>query len=313
MPASAGARAMADPLEQLSGAFTVGSYRLGSLVARLTPGFVAQGAASVLAPGIALSLRDKRGMIERHLRRVDPLISRIALRQASQQAFDSYMRYYAESFRLPNLSRRYVDRMFSVDGYENIEKGLERGKGVILALPHLGGWEWAGRWMADKGHRMTVIVEPLQPPELFEWFAELRRSLGMNVVPLGPDAGTEVLKALRANEVVCLLCDRDIQRNGVDVSFFGERTTLPAGPAMLGLRADAVVLPTAVYFTSKVDGHHAIVRPPLDMTRDGGLRETVARVTQDLAGELEWLIRRAPEQWHLFQPNWPSDPGYGDT
>ncbi len=30
-----------------------------------------------------------------------------------------------------------------------------------------------------------------------------------------------------------------------------------------------------------------------------------------LAHDLEYLIRRAPEQWHLFQPNWPSDPGYG--
>ena len=303
---------MASPLEEITGALTVGGYKVGSLVARLTPGFVAQGTVSLLAPGIALSLREKRGMFERHLRRINPTISRFALRQMSQQAFDSYMRYYAESFRLPSLSKRHVDRMFTVDGFHHIEEGLARGKGVILALPHLGGWEWAGRWMADRGHRMTVIVEPLQPPELFEWFADLRRSLGMNVVPLGPEAATAVLSALRANEIVCLLCDRDIQGGGVDVSFFGERTTLPAGPAMLGLRAGAAVLPTAVYFTSKVDGHHAIVRPPLPMDRAGGLRESVSAITQLLAGELEWLIRRAPEQWHLFQPNWPSDPGYGD-
>jgi KDO2-lipid IV(A) lauroyltransferase len=47
------------------------------------------------------------------------------------------------------------------------------------------------------------------------------------------------------------------------------------------------------------------------MTREGSLREDVGRITQDLAAELEVLIRRAPQQWHLFQPNWPSDPGYG--
>jgi KDO2-lipid IV(A) lauroyltransferase len=52
------------------------------------------------------------------------------------------------------------------------------------------------------------------------------------------------------------------------------------------------------------------VRPPVSTTRRGGLREDVGRVTQELARELEFLIRRAPEQWHLFQPNWPSDPGY---
>ena len=65
-----------------------------------------------------------------------------------------------------------------------------------------------------------------------------------------------------------------------------------------------------VTFTDKVNGHHAVVRPPLSLERRGGLRDDVARITQNLAHELEFLIRRAPEQWHLFQPNWPSDPGY---
>ena len=177
---------MASPFDEFNDALTVGGYRLGSLIARLTPGPVAQGAVSLLAPGIALSLRQRRLIIERHLKRVDPSLSGLALRRASQQAFDSYMRYYTESFRLPTLSRKHVLRTFSYDGYQHILEGLEKGKGVIVALPHLGGWEWAGRWMSEMGHRMTVIVEPLEPPELFEWFVKLRSDLGMNVVPLGP-------------------------------------------------------------------------------------------------------------------------------
>lgn len=302
---------MANPLNEVNDALTVGGYRLGSLIARLTPGPIAQGTVSLLAPTVALSLRNKRHMVERHLRRVNPSLSGLALRRASQQAFDSYMRYYTESFRLPTLSQRHVARCFTVDGFHHIEEALQQGNGAILALPHLGGWEWAGRWMADQGHRLTVIVEPLNPPELFEWFAELRRDLGMNVVALGPEAAPAILSALNRNEIVCLLSDRDIQGGGVSVAFFGERTTLPAGPAMLGIRAKAPVLPVGVFFTKAVDGHHAIVRPPLPLERTGKLREAVATGTQALAHELEVLIRRAPEQWHLFQPNWPSDPGYG--
>jgi lauroyl/myristoyl acyltransferase len=303
---------MANPLNDLSDALTVGSYRLGSIAARITPGVVSQGAVSLLAPGVALSLRKRRFMIERHLKRVDPSLSGLALRRASQQAFDSYMRYYAESFRLPSMSPSHVLSSLSNDGFHYIEEALERGKGAIIALPHLGGWEWAGRWMAEKGHHMTVIVEPLEPPELFAWFTKLRSDLGMHVVPLGPGAAPAVLGALARNEVVCLLSDRDIQGNGVEVTFFGERTTLPAGPAMLGIRSGATVLPTAVYFTPKVDGHHCVVRPPLALEKKGGLRESVTVGTQALAVELEGLIRRAPEQWHLFQPNWPSDPGYAE-
>jgi len=290
----------------------MGRYRLGSLAARVVPSPVSWGVSAALSPALAAGLRDRRRMIERHLRRVDPSLEGFRLRRAAQEAFDSYTRYYVESFRLPRISKRHVDRMFSVEGFEHIEAGLERGRGVVLALPHLGGWEWAGRWMTDRGHRLTVVVEPLEPPELFEWFTNLRRELGMNVVPLGPAAAPAVLAALRRNEVVCLLCDRDIQGGGVTVEFFGEETTLPAGPAMLAIRADSVVLPTAVYFTARIDGHHAVVRPPLDLARGSDLRSDVARITQDLANELEHLIRRAPEQWHLFQPNWPSDPGWGE-
>ena len=90
---------------------------------------------------------------------------------------------------------------------------------------------------------ITVIVEPLEPPELFEWFADYRRSLGMNVVPLGPGAASAAIKAVKSNGVLCLLCDRDIGGGGIEVEFFGERTTLPAGPATLALRTGAPVLP----------------------------------------------------------------------
>ena len=275
------------------------------------PGPVAAATAASLGLGASFFNPAKRAMIERHLQRVNPKLRGASLRVAAQQSFDSYAHYYMESFRLPSLSKRTVARNFTVDGFEHITDALALGNGCIFALPHLGGWEWAGRWMTDQGHKMTVVVEPLEPPELFQWFADLRKDLGMNVVPLGPKAGSTVLKALRDNEVVCLLCDRDLDRTGVEVEFFGGRTTLPAGPATLSIRTGAPILPTGVYFTPRYNGHHAIVRPPVPTHRLGpGLRDDVARVTQSLAHELEFLIRRAPEQWHMFQPNWPSDPGY---
>jgi KDO2-lipid IV(A) lauroyltransferase len=302
----------ADARRRLAGAATVSTYRLGSLAARLMPGPLAAGAALGIGFGASFASPAKRRMIERHLRRVNPTIRENALRLAVQQAFDYYARYYVESFRLPTMSNGAVAKPFSIEGWQQVLDGLEAGNGVILALPHLGGWEWAGRWMTDQGFKMTVVVEALDPPELFDWFADLRKDLGMTVVPTGPKAGPAVLKALRANETVCLLCDRDLDRSGVEVEFFGERTTLPAGPATLAIRTGALLLPVGCYFTPKYNGHHAVVRPAVPTVRRGGLRDDVSRVTQALARELEFLIRRAPEQWHLFQPNWPSDPGYYD-
>ncbi len=299
-------------MTRASDVLTTSTYRVGAMAAQAMPGIVAAGLASPLAFGANVASPQRRAMIERHLRRVDPSLGGIRLRRGVQQAFDSYAKYWLESFRLPNLSKRAVAAGFSEEGYEeNIVGGLKAGNGVIIALPHLGGWEWAGRWIADRGHPITVVVERIEPPELFEWFVDLRSKLGMTVVPLGPEAATTVMKALRDNHIVCLVSDRDLMGGGPSVDFFGERTTLPGGAATLAFRTGAPIIPTGVYFTNRVDGHFAWVKPPIPVVRESKrLREDVDRVTQLVAYELESLIRQAPFQWHLFQPNWPSDPGY---
>lgn len=290
---------------------TVGAYKLGSLLSKGVPTFLSALVGSALGVPASVALREKRLMVERHMRRVVPSASEWQIRRLTQKVFDSYARYYLESFRLPVLDAQQVAKSFSVEGYdEHLVPALERGNGAILALPHLGGWEWAGRWAADLGNKMTVVVEPLQPPELFDWFVELREKFGMRVIPVGPEAGSAALAALRANEVLCLLCDRDISGGGVVTRFFGESTLLPAGPATLALRTGAALLPTAVYFTDRSDGHLGVIRPPIPCLRTGRLRADVERITGLVARELEFLIERAPEQWHLLQPNWPSDPGY---
>jgi KDO2-lipid IV(A) lauroyltransferase len=303
-------RPITDP-RRLADLATTSSYRFGAAAAQLMPARVAAGLTTPFGVGANFASRERREMISRHLQRVDPTLRGLRLRRAVQEAFDSYAHYWLESFRLPNLSAATVERGFDVDGYDHIVTALEAGNGVILVLPHLGGWEWAGRWIAEQGHEITVVVEQIEPPELFEWFVDLRSALGMHVVPLGPGAGTTVMRALNDNHVVCLLADRDLQGGGPEVEFFGERTTMPGGPATLALRTGAPILPTAVYFTGRVDGHFAWVRPPLAVERvEKRLRDDVQRITQDLAHDLEILIRRAPSQWHMFQPNWPSDPGY---
>jgi KDO2-lipid IV(A) lauroyltransferase len=228
------------------------------------------------------------------------------LDQEVRRAFASYARYWVESFRLPDTNPAALDAGMSWQGLDLLDRAVDEGKGAIIALPHLGGWDFGGAWFCSLGYPVTAVVESVEPAELLEWFVELRRSLGMTVVPLGPASGTAVLKTLNEGGVVALVCDRDISGGGIEVEFFGERTTLPSGPATLALRTGAPLLPTAVYFHGD-RGHLGVVRPAVPVERSGKFRDDVTRVTQLLAGELEALIRHAPEQWHLMQPNWPSD------
>jgi KDO2-lipid IV(A) lauroyltransferase len=94
--------------------------------------------------------------------------------------------------------------------------------------------------------------------------------------------------------------------NGIEVEFFGETTTMPAGPATLAMRTGALLLTAAVYSGPGRD-HHAVVQPPIDTSRTGSFRTDVQRITQEIATRFEGLISQAPEQWHVFQPLWPVD------
>jgi len=282
-------------------------YRAGATLLQVTPPPLADALATgagFAASGIS---RDKRQLVRANMRRVlGPDVDRAVVDHLVTQAFVSYARYWVESAQIANLRSDQVESTFTIDGFERLRVEMARGRGVVIALPHVGSWEYGGRWLALQGYPMTVVGELLEPPELFEWFASQRAALGLTVLPPGPDTTVRLLDTLRSGRVVGLVADRDLAGNGVEVEFFGEKTTLPAGPALLALRSGAPLMTCAI-FQRPHRRYHAVLHPPLDSTRGGRMRRDVQRLTEDMARELEDLIRLAPEQWHLFQPNWPSE------
>ena len=285
----------------------VRAFRFASTVARLVPLAVAMPVARGVGRLAGRFDGDRRRLVARNLQRVvGPELNGRQLQRSVSRVFASYADYYLQSFRLPSMTTEQIVAGFSEEGYERIAEGRAEGNGVILAMPHLGSWEWAAHWLTlHHGVPVGCVVETLQPPELFDWYRGFRESLGMKVVGLGPSAGVETIAMLRENRALCLPSDRHVGGAGVEVEFFGEVTMLPAGPATLALRTGAVLLPVAIY--DHRGGCHGVVRPPVVAKREGRLRDDVARVTRALAGELEILIAAGPEQWHLLQPNWPSD------
>jgi phosphatidylinositol dimannoside acyltransferase len=223
------------------------------------------------------------------------------LEEFVERGFRSYGHYWAEGAKLPALSSSVISDRFTIsEGAEHLYTAKEQGNGIIIALPHIGSWEWGGAYLHTLGLTMTAVAEVLDPPELFSWFKEKREAVGIHVEALDDHAGTVLLATLRQGGVVGLLCDRDIQGNGIEVEFFGERVAMPAGPATLALRTGATLVAAACY-TGPGRDHHAVVTPPIAIERTKKLREDVTRVTQSVARELEGLIRRAPEQWHVLE------------
>jgi KDO2-lipid IV(A) lauroyltransferase len=282
-------------------------YRAGSVLASAVPDSILFPAAKFTGTAVGRIDARRRDVVRRNLARVVPANQ---IDACVDEAFRSYARYWMEALRLPKPGLREIARRTTSEGIEPMAKVLNEGRGVIFVTPHLGNWDVAAAWLASQGWKTIAVAEELEPPELYELFVRLRASIGIEVHPLGRGASARaLLSGLRQGAVAGLVADRDISGSGVEVEFFGENTFLPSGPAVLALRTGAPLAAGAMYHRPG-GRYHAVALDPIPVEQGRATPEVVQELTQLMARDFETLIRREPGQWHLFQPNWPSDPGY---
>lgn len=228
--------------------------------------------------------------------------------KAARKVFGYYGRYWAETFWLHPRRREQVLGLSVLEGREYLRAGGKEGVGTIVALPHMGNWESAGLIAAAEGARVLAVAEALPNERIVEWFTSVRNMMDIDIVIArrGARVTSDLLECLERGGTVALLCDRDLKGRGIPVTLFGEETTMPAGPASLAERTGAHLLPVGCYFEEGV-GNRFEVHAPLAIPDLPTREERVAALTRDLAAEIETIIRKAPEQWHLIVPNWPSD------
>ncbi|MFJ3697987.1 phosphatidylinositol mannoside acyltransferase [Streptomyces sp. NPDC090052] len=283
-------------------------YGLGWGAVKKLPEPVATG----LGRRIADTVWKRRGKsvlrLESNLSRVVPGAGPDRLAELSRAGMRSYMRYWMESFRLPAWSADRVRNGFDVDDVHHLTDGLAAGKGVILALPHMGNYDLAGAWVTTKlGVPFTTVAERLKPETLYDRFVAYREGLGMEVLPhTGGSAFGTLARRLRDGGLVCLVADRDLSASGVEVQFFGEATRMPAGPALLAQQTGALLLPVTLWY----DGSPVMrgrVHPPVDVPASGTRPEKTSVMAQALADAFATGIAEHPEDWHMLQRLWLAD------
>jgi lauroyl/myristoyl acyltransferase len=271
------------------------AYKAGARILRAVPAGVRQAAA---APGgtawFWLSAAQRRAALDNYaaalgVDRSDPLAARVARR-----AFQNYGRMLMDFFVLGSLSRDEVIKRMSDDGREHIDAGLAKGRGVIMAAPHMGSWDMSGAYAAALGYRISTVADPF-PGSLNDAVIETRLSFGLKIITVGRSAIRAITEALNANEIVALLCDLE-HGPGVTVRFFGRRAIVPGGPAALALKTGAVLLPACQYATES--GYHVHIEPALP----GSASDTKESLMQRVIDRFEDFIQERPDQWYAFRP-----------
>ncbi|GGS68265.1 phosphatidylinositol mannoside acyltransferase [Streptomyces violaceus] len=254
--------------------------------------------------------------LESNYARVVPDAGPERLAELSRAGMRSYLRYWMESFRLPAWSKERIKSGFAIKDIHYVTEGMASGKGVILALPHLGNWDLAGAWVTTElGIPFTTVAERLKPETLYDRFVAYREGLGMEVLPhSGGTAFGTLARRLRDGGLVCLVADRDLSASGVEVDFFGDTARMPAGPALLAQQTGALLLPVTLWYDDSpvMQGR---VHPAVEVPESGTRAEKTSVMTQALADAFATGIADHPEDWHMLQRLWLADldPAKGST
>jgi lauroyl/myristoyl acyltransferase len=168
----------------------------------------------------------------------------------------------------------------------------------------MGSPSLAAQVLGERGLQLTVVVEPIEPPTLFELINHQRGARGLHMVPLNEPAITRrLIRELRSNHAIGLMLDRELTSTGALIPFFDAPAMLSTGAATLSLLTGAAVCPSLSL--RRPDGLvHGIIDPAIDFTPSGDRQADVLALTRLIVERLEYYIEQAPGQWTLFVPVW---------
>jgi phosphatidylinositol dimannoside acyltransferase len=248
-----------------------------------------------------LSRSSARAAVRDNLRHI---LRREPTRRDIARVFHHGALNYWDTLALPHSTHQQLLSLVDIHGIEHIDRASELGRGVICVGAHLGSVAFVAQILPALGYRVVGVVEAFDPPEVFDFFVQQRQALGTRLLPAGTSAVRELLVALRRNELLGLVTDRDVSGTGPLVPFFGSLTRFPDGPAWLSLRTGAPIL-IAIAIRKGGGRFDAWIEPLPAVERTADMKQDVLRVTQAIAERLQYYVANHPEQWTVFQRRWP--------
>lgn len=225
------------------------------------------------------------------------------IRRMAHRTFRKFSGYVVDFFYSPQINKDNIDDWVTIRGLHYVDQALSRVKGVITLTAHLGNWELGGIAMALKGYKMNVIALSHGKRRATDIFRKQREAKGIKVISLGM-AIRRCFQALKDNELVAMLGDRDVEGKGMRVEFFGKEAVVPKGPATFALETGAAIIPSFIF--KKGNKYELTFERPILPKSTDAKEKDILNLTKDCLKVIEKYIRNYPEEWFLYHRMWPS-------
>ena len=224
------------------------------------------------------------------------------IKALTRQNFRNFSYYLIDFFRFSRFDLPQLKALVEVEGRHNLQRAFQPKRGVIGVTAHVGNWELGGMVLSLLGYPVHAIALSHQNTKINRLFVNQRALAGMSVIPVGR-AVLKSLRALKKNQMVVILGDRDVTERGVEVEFFGSPAHIPRGPAALAVRSGAEIF-FGYFVRISFDRYRVVLRPPLSVDRSRPRPEQEEELIKKLVKEMEECIMANLSQWYMYYPIW---------
>lgn len=281
-------------------------YRIGHAMAMVLPLRCAYGLACLLADIYCCIASNDRKAVRANIKLIfDYKVNDKNAGMMAKDVFRNFAKYLVDFFRFSRIDEGYIKKFVRVEGLQNLDAALSKGKGGILLSAHIGNWELGAAVVALLGYRLSAVVLTHQNEKINDFFT--RQRLMGKVTPIEIGISLKACySALKGKGLLALLGDRDFTKNGLSVDFFGKRALIPKGPAFFSCRIGSPIIPC--FMVRETDHKFRLVFEEPILPAGGPKEDCIRDLMKKYIAVIETYIKRYPTQWYIFKDLWSTSP-----
>lgn len=245
----------------------------------------------------------RKNVVFDNLRQAFPNYSEDKIEQIAYGSYKSFCITLAEILYMPWLSEEKLKSTMVCNDKNKIAERYEEGNGVILLSAHLGNWEYLATSVAlQLNKKFNVVVKPQRNPYVNKWMNKYRTKWTNDVVPLGVSI-RNIFSVLLNKGIVAMVADQRGPEESLKLEFFGRKTSVYIGPAVLSLKTNAPI----IYGLSVRQSDFNYDVKIIEVDRSNLPEDEQAKIrvlTERMLAVLEDIIRKYPEQWLWMHRRW---------
>lgn len=216
------------------------------------------------------------------------------IRKVNRCFFQNFGQNIIEISFIPLIDNNYIKKFVSIQGREYIERGFQRGKGVIFVAVHAGSWELSNIISANLGFPFSMFVREQKFPHLEKLLNSYRQEKGCRIIGR-EDEIRRLIQVLKSNESIAITLDQG-GRNGIAVKFFNKYASMASGAVRLALKYNSSLIPI---FPVRIKGAYLkfFVEPAFELKKTGDLEKDVQENLQRLLQVFERYIQKYPQEY----------------